>query len=115
MGLFLEIPLWNRIKGDGSSAHADRGEVTQYSKNVQEPQHHSYDHNRIQNRLYGTRHRDKSVDESQNNTNHNQDDYHINQRHELIHLPLSDVVTIIFSRLPVRILPPPKSDPAATG
>jgi hypothetical protein len=51
----------------------DHGVVIENSKNLQEPQDHDYDHNNIQNRLYGPRHRDESVDEPQNNTNHDKD------------------------------------------
>jgi hypothetical protein len=51
--------------------------VIENSKNLQEPQDHDNDHNGIQYRLYGPRHWDKSVDEPQNNTNHDKDKYYM--------------------------------------
>jgi hypothetical protein len=51
----------------------DHGLVIENSKNLQEPQNHNNDHNDIQDSFYGSSHRDESVDEPQNNTNHDKD------------------------------------------
>jgi hypothetical protein len=56
----------------------DGGELTENTKNAQEPQNHGNDHDGIQNRLYGTRHGDEPVDEPEKNTHHDQDHYHLN-------------------------------------
>jgi hypothetical protein len=48
------LPFLIQTKGHGSLPHVDRGQVTENSKNVQEPQNHGNDHNGIQNRLYGS-------------------------------------------------------------
>jgi len=61
-----------------SFAHADTGEGTENAKDVQKPQYNGNDHNGIQDRLNGARHGDKTVDEPENNTNHDQDYYHVN-------------------------------------
>jgi hypothetical protein len=58
--------------------HADMGEGTENSKNVQEPQDNGYNHDGIQDRLNGTRHWYESVDEPKNNTSHDQDYYYLN-------------------------------------
>jgi hypothetical protein len=58
--------------------HVDLGERTENSKNVQEPQDNRNDHDGIQDRLNGARHRYESVDEPENNTNHDQDYHHLN-------------------------------------
>jgi hypothetical protein len=51
----------------------DPGEVTDDSKNIQEPQDDDNDHNGIQNRFYGSRHGDEAVDDPKSHTDHNQD------------------------------------------
>jgi hypothetical protein len=51
---------------------SDRGEVMGQSKNIQKPYHHGNDDNGIQNRLYRSRHGNESVDEPEQNTNHDQ-------------------------------------------
>jgi hypothetical protein len=48
----------------------DTGELTENSKNAQEPQDNRNDHDGIQDRLDGARHRNESVDEPENNTNY---------------------------------------------
>jgi hypothetical protein len=67
-----------RLPGKNSPAHVDIGKVTENSKNVQQPQNDGNDHNGIQNRLYGSRHRDESVDEPEKNTNHDKGYDHLN-------------------------------------
>jgi hypothetical protein len=56
----------------------DLGEGTENSKNTQEPQDNGNNHDGIQDRLNGTRHWYKSVDEPENDTNHDQDYYYLN-------------------------------------
>jgi hypothetical protein len=58
--------------------HADMGEGTENSKNVQEPQDNDNNHDGIQDRLNGTRHWYESVDKPKNNTSHDQDYYYLN-------------------------------------
>jgi hypothetical protein len=41
-------------------------------KALQEPQDHSDHHDGVQNRLNGARHRDETIDEPEQNSNHNQ-------------------------------------------
>ena len=43
------------------------------SKNLQKPQNDDNDNNHIQNRLYGSRHRDESVDEPEKHTDNDKD------------------------------------------
>jgi len=56
----------------------EQGVVIKYPKNVQEPQNDGYHDNGIQNRFYGTCHRDEAVDNPQKNTNQDQYHYHVN-------------------------------------
>lgn len=58
--------------------HMDTGELTENSKNAQEPQDNGNDHDGIQDHLYGTRHRDESVDEPEKNTNYDKDHNDLN-------------------------------------
>jgi hypothetical protein len=58
--------------------HADIGEGTENSKNAQEPQDNGNNHDGVQDRLDGARHRDESVDEPEKNTNNDQDHHHVN-------------------------------------
>jgi hypothetical protein len=58
--------------------HADIRKRTENSKDAEEPQDNCNDNDGIQDRLNGTRHRDKSVDEPENNTYHDQDYYYLN-------------------------------------
>jgi hypothetical protein len=59
-------------------SHADIGDRTENSKDAEEPQDNCNDNDGIQDRFNGTRHRDKSVDEPENNTYHDQDYYYLN-------------------------------------
>jgi hypothetical protein len=49
-----------------------RGDGMQESKGIQEPQDYTNDHDSIQDRLDGARHRNEAVDEPEKNPNHDQ-------------------------------------------
>ena len=53
------------------------GEVPQQAENVQQPQDHGNDHDGVQNRLYGSRHRDVPVDESQKDADDDQHQHYL--------------------------------------
>jgi hypothetical protein len=55
-----------------SRPHVDPGEGMKKSKNIQEPQDHDNDHDGIQDRLNGARHRYESIDEPEKYSNHDQ-------------------------------------------
>src|SRR5579859_2864332 len=67
-----------RANCGSSHPHVDPGDGMHNSKNIQEPQDHKNDHHGIQDRLDGTGHRDKAVDEPEKNTHYNQSDQNIN-------------------------------------
>jgi hypothetical protein len=48
------------------------GDVMHEPKNIQEPHNDHNDHDSIQNRLDGARHRNEAVDEPEKNPNHDQ-------------------------------------------
>jgi len=56
----------------------DHGEGIEKSKNIQEPQNYDNDHNAIQDRLDGSRHRHVAINQPEENTNHDQDHYDLN-------------------------------------
>jgi hypothetical protein len=56
----------------------------QNSKDIQEPQDYKNDHDSIQDRLDGARHRNEAVDEPEKNTNYDQNHKYLNQRHDLL-------------------------------
>jgi hypothetical protein len=55
----------------------DAGERMKKSKNVQKPQHHSDDHDRIQDRLDRSLHWYEAVDQPKQNTYHNQNQQYL--------------------------------------
>jgi hypothetical protein len=66
----------------------DHGKGTEKSKNIQEPQNYDNDHNTIQDRLNGSRHRYAAINQSEENAHHDQSHYDLNQGHK--HLPVSE-------------------------
>ena len=48
------------------------GDVMHESKDIQEPHNHHNDHDSIQDRFNGARHRNKAVDEPEKNAHHDQ-------------------------------------------
>jgi hypothetical protein len=58
--------------------HMDRGERAEKSKNIQEPQNYPDNHDSIQDRLNRSCHRYVAINQSEENTNHDQDQYELN-------------------------------------
>jgi hypothetical protein len=56
----------------------DIGEGMEQSKDIEEPQNHENDHESIQDRLNGARHRNEAIDEPEKNTNHDQNHQDLN-------------------------------------
>jgi hypothetical protein len=56
----------------------DIGEGMEQSKDIQEPQNYENDHDSIQDRLNGARHRYEAIDEPEQNTNHDQNHKDLN-------------------------------------
>jgi hypothetical protein len=50
-------------------------------KNIQEPQNYENDRDGIQDRLDGSGHRDETVNQPEENSNDDQDQEYVNQRH----------------------------------
>ena len=65
-------------------SNAETGEIVEQSKCVQEPDHHTDDDYRVQDRLDGTRHGDETIDQPEHDTYDDQREYHLYQRHKLI-------------------------------
>jgi hypothetical protein len=63
----------------------DSAERAEKAKNVQEPQNHGDNYNRIQDVLDGTLHGYVSVNQPKKDPNHDQDHYELNQRHDTPH------------------------------
>jgi hypothetical protein len=57
--------------------YADPGEGMKKSKNIQEPQNYENDHDGIQDRLDGACHRDETVNQPEENPNHDQDQEYV--------------------------------------
>jgi hypothetical protein len=55
------------------SPHVHPREGMEKPKNIQEPQNHENDHDGIQDRLDGSCHRDETVNQPEENPNHDQD------------------------------------------
>jgi hypothetical protein len=55
----------------------DPGKGMKKSKNIQEPQDHDNDRNAIQDRLDGSCHRDETVNQPEENPNHDQDQEYV--------------------------------------
>jgi hypothetical protein len=72
------LPACRRTQSDASPPNSDGGEITKNSENIQEPQYDRNNHHGIQYGLDGPGHRDKSVNEPQNDTYHDQNHDHMN-------------------------------------
>jgi hypothetical protein len=57
---------------------ADTGERTDKSENAQEPQDNANDYDSIQDRLNGAGHGDESINEPEDNANHDQGSHYVN-------------------------------------
>jgi hypothetical protein len=54
------------------------GDVMHESKGIQEPDDYTNDHQSVQDRLDGARHRNETVDEPEKNPDHDQGNYDLN-------------------------------------
>jgi len=66
----LKFSSWLPVMS--SEANAERAQRTEQSKSIQEPQDDADNHDGIEDRLDGTGHRNESVNQSKQNTNHDQ-------------------------------------------
>jgi hypothetical protein len=58
------------------------------SKHIQEPQHHSNDHNGVQDRLDTACHGNEAIHQPQEDANDNQSEYYLKERHAFTFLSL---------------------------
>ena len=72
----------------------------QNSKNVQEPQNDENHHHGIQDRLDGSGHRNKAIDEPEKYTHHDENFEELNQRHDLFPFVLRGLAPLSAGRLP---------------